>query len=145
MSLSDCLTLKITYLYFIHQGSSDLYKVGCSKHPLQRLSELQTANPEVLSLIASFDCHRCNEKYYHNKYQNYRVLGEWFRFSDSELSEIIRSLTIEYGTPKSFDSSSTSLIDTSSNLPDTDQSTLSNGFSHLLKSTRSLVRLIASS
>lgn len=75
------------YTYLIH--SNGIYKIGKSKDPKRRLQSLKTANPHV-KLVAYGD--GVKEKVLHNKYDNKRINGEWFRLNNKDVENIIRSL-----------------------------------------------------
>ena len=73
---------KSGFLYLIHNGSSE-YKIGYSKNPRKRLKELQTAQKDVLSLIAFIpvvDMIKA-ERAAHDLLAAYRARGEWFVFN----------------------------------------------------------------
>jgi hypothetical protein len=70
------------YVYLFKCGDS-WYKIGSSKQPDKRLSQVQTGNPMRVSLIHQVftsDCAKL-EKSFHNYYSQYRVEGEWFECS----------------------------------------------------------------
>jgi hypothetical protein len=65
--------------YFISRGK--FVKIGWSHDVDKRLATLQKANPEPLSLRAVFPGGAATEAYFHGKYRELKVHGEWFRLS----------------------------------------------------------------
>ncbi len=83
-------------IYLISDG--DLVKIGYSKNPTKRLNQLQTGHPKTLKLIKTFDyrshgkiTERIMEKRIHFILRRFKVRhnGEWFKFSHSNLDELI--------------------------------------------------------
>jgi hypothetical protein len=77
-------------VYLVRSGNSNYYKIGYSSRFACRLTELQTGNPELLSLITFCSGGREIEEYFHEKYSLYRGIGEWFTFDAEKLSLVIR-------------------------------------------------------
>lgn len=78
-------------VYFVRSGSSDFVKIGFCKSggESMRLMQLQTGNPEKLSIIALLqDVPTKMESDLHFKFQRYWVRGEWFRL-DGELKDFV--------------------------------------------------------
>jgi hypothetical protein len=74
-----------TKVYAIYDG--EYIKIGkTALHPTQRLSQLQTANPRKLTLIAYTS--NVREKTVHNKLAYSRIRGEWFRPTLQVLTEL---------------------------------------------------------
>lgn len=78
------------WLYIIRAGSTDLYKVGSSVDPSQRLRELQTGNPEELAIVGTMHTRlaRAIESAFHEKWTGSSVRGEWYVFDDDQLHEV---------------------------------------------------------
>ena len=81
-------------IYIISSGNH-LFKIGVSKCPSQRLSQLQTGNPNKLKIL--FQCSINGADTYKventiHKYlkelKNKHVLNEWFRLTDDEVVNI---------------------------------------------------------
>ena len=72
----------MSYIYLIKSDLPDMeiYKIGYSKNPKQRLKELKTANPHPRSIIAQFKTKngRMIETLLHKQYKTKKVDGEWF-------------------------------------------------------------------
>lgn len=72
------LALPRVYIYFIQVGDDGPIKIGCAKNPFERLSSLQCANHEVLSLRAIYQGYAFEEKQIHEEFAGARIRGEWF-------------------------------------------------------------------
>ena len=71
------------FVYFIRNGRTNVYKVGVARDPEKRLAELQTANPEKLTIYRAF---RCEDAYavengLHYRFHAQNVRGEWYHLS----------------------------------------------------------------
>lgn len=62
------------YVYIIGNKEQELYKIGISKQPNKRLSEIQTGNPYKLEVLYTFKTKYANEVEtdYHNLFSEYR-------------------------------------------------------------------------
>ena len=67
-------------IYFIKCG--DFVKIGYSKSVEKRLKSLQTANPNQLEIISSFDGNRKEEEHIHYRFRKFKVSGDWFILTD---------------------------------------------------------------
>jgi hypothetical protein len=75
-------------VYLIQSGDTDYYKIGKTRRPLcERISEIQTGNPNHVRLIASTSFY--SEKFLHDKFKQFRTRGEWFLFSNKVLDNIV--------------------------------------------------------
>ena len=63
-------------VYFIRQG--EFIKIGFTESPLNRLSQLQTANPNNLEVLLIIDGDRELEVKYHELFKEHIYRGEWF-------------------------------------------------------------------
>lgn len=66
------------FVYVIHATGTSLIKLGYSTNPQKRLSELQTASPHKLQILASWPGNRAREKRLHRHMAQFRREGEWF-------------------------------------------------------------------
>lgn len=66
-------------VYFIQNEFGDV-KIGFSKEPVKRLSELQSGTPGDLELIRVIDGERPTEKWLHDRFSDLHINREWFRF-----------------------------------------------------------------
>ena len=68
------------YIYLIKSLEDSCYKIGISKHPNKRLSQLQTGNSAELKLVEVYSTELANqiEGTLHRKYSHYHKNGEWF-------------------------------------------------------------------
>lgn len=68
------------YVYLIQSLENSYYKIGASKHPEKRISQLQTGNSSELRLIKKYQSEFANqiEKTLQRRYSHLRKEGEWF-------------------------------------------------------------------
>lgn len=79
------------FIYFVYDFQTKKTKIGkTSKHPAYRLKELQTGNGTKLELLHFYESDRMSEEEsdLHNKYAQYRTIGEWFELPLSLLLEL---------------------------------------------------------
>jgi hypothetical protein len=70
-------------IYFILSGNGRFVKIGhCTGDPKARLSQLQTGNPEKLTLVSVKDGGRGEEGVWHSRFEHLRVRGEWFEWTE---------------------------------------------------------------
>ena len=74
------------YSYLIEDKKNNLYKIGRSKNPINRFNSIKTSNPFVELIGVSF----IDEKYLHSVYFKYRIIGEWFNFSNEIKDEVFK-------------------------------------------------------
>lgn len=74
------------YIYLIQSLENGYYKIGVSKHPQQRILELQTGNSSKLKLIGVHQSKFVNqiERALQRRYEYLRKEGEWFDLSLQE-------------------------------------------------------------
>jgi len=70
-------------VYFIRNQTNRCIKIGVSDDPDRRLSNLQTANSDLLELLGFITCSRADDADYlegllHAYFGKHRVRGEWF-------------------------------------------------------------------
>jgi len=81
---------KKMFIYFIKSESGHV-KIGFSNNKItERLANLQSGSPFKLSVLKTIPILREQEKLLHKKFKKYRVIGEWFEFSD-EIKEYIEN------------------------------------------------------
>ncbi len=68
-------------VYFIEAVGTDRVKIGRAWNPNQRRRELQTSSPHELKLLGVVFGKRHSEPELHERFEKYRILGEWFRLS----------------------------------------------------------------
>lgn len=91
------------YVYLI-QAESGPVKIGIATDPNRRLSELQTANYELLTLLYRLECNSLTdaqqlETVLHRRYAQQRIRGEWF---DSDPRNIIEDIEMAIGIAQIF-------------------------------------------
>lgn len=76
------------FVYLIRYGNSNFYKIGMSKKPLERIKQLQSAIPEVLTLLHTIETSDMTslEAYFHEAFSGNRVRSEWFEMTNSDIS-----------------------------------------------------------
>lgn len=67
-------------IYFMGSGLKKPIKIGYAKNPQTRLAELQTGNPDTLSLLCTMEGDRHLESAFHQMLAPFQVKGEWFFF-----------------------------------------------------------------
>lgn len=77
-------------VYFIGAGVSGPIKIGIAANPQARLSTLQTAHHEELSILAVTGGGRESEMAYHECFGRHRLKGEWFARVPEIEAEIAR-------------------------------------------------------
>lgn len=83
----------IDNVYLMRVGNKNVYKIGHSKDPKERLKDIQTSNYKPIFLIACCPGGSSLEKYFHNKYSSENIHLEWFRFDNKQLKEILEEYT----------------------------------------------------
>jgi DNA-directed RNA polymerase subunit RPC12/RpoP len=78
-----------TYTYFIVDETPGRVKIGSSKTPQSRVKQLQTGNPEQLTLFAVIPADV--EKELHSRFSAYRIRedGEWFKLDIRDVDNIL--------------------------------------------------------
>lgn len=76
------------FVYLIKYEDANLYKIGISKNPKNRLKQLQTSNPQNLLLLEQFKTNYGFklERYVQLNLKNNNIKLEWFE-SDSDFKE----------------------------------------------------------
>lgn len=75
----------MSYVYFILDLASNAIKIGKANDIDDRISTLQTGNPNLLSLIHYVECQTEEqsfylEKKYHKIFKHLHLSGEWFKY-----------------------------------------------------------------
>lgn len=80
-----------SYVYLIRKRHTRVFKIGISNNPEQRLSTLQGANAEALSLIQTWAVPQAIkiERILHRMFDAGRMQGEWFTLSIEQEAELI--------------------------------------------------------
>lgn len=81
-------------MYVIGEEGGDHVKIGKSVKPKQRLKSLSTGTPRELELVTKAEVENASEveQTLHQKYDEYRVTGEWFKASDDIRMEIVNDV-----------------------------------------------------
>ena len=77
------------YVYLV-QSKTGYCKIGSSRSVLKRVSQLQCANPEPLTLIHEFPSTnaRQDELALHAKFADRRVRNEWFALTIEDIAQV---------------------------------------------------------
>jgi hypothetical protein len=77
------------YVYVL-KAANGLYKIGKSKNPSQRISNIKTSSPERLEVYAVFSSSDMDmgEVCLHLMFEEKREMGEWFRLNQDDLDSI---------------------------------------------------------
>lgn len=77
------------YIYLIHGESTPWYKIGTASKPHKRLGEISAQAPFAPVLIKAFYVKDVagEESYWHSRFGDKRVRGEWFTLSESDVLE----------------------------------------------------------
>jgi hypothetical protein len=75
-------------IYVIVNNSNTCCKIGYSKNPNKRLIELQTGNPEKLSLLRTYNGFIALEKHIYLRYKHLKIHNEWFIYSNNLLKDL---------------------------------------------------------
>jgi hypothetical protein len=84
------------YMYFIRSGDTNRFKIGITKrHPKKRMVNLQTGNPELLTLHRYIKCgdSRAYEAYLHECFKEKNIRGEWYNMTEGEIDDLIDFIT----------------------------------------------------
>jgi len=88
-------------VYFIANEKRDAVKIGKADDPSERLSQLQTANPEALVPLKSIPGGVAEERELHNQFKSDWIRGEWYRLTDT-LKKFIQD-TVDLGQSNATD------------------------------------------
>jgi hypothetical protein len=66
------------FVYFIQQGEHGPVKIGRSNRPERRIGNLQTGNPDELSLRHVIPGNKDTERHLHARFKPWLIRGEWF-------------------------------------------------------------------
>lgn len=66
-------------VYLVHAKKAEAVKIGFSESPRARISDIQTACPEILDVLAVIPGGALAERKLHVRYDYLRLHGEWFR------------------------------------------------------------------
>ena len=83
-----------THVYLINQDDSKMYKIGITNNVKRRLSGIQTANPNPLTLIHSGRVNNAKEleKQLHQHFKKQKINREWFNLDSPDVKYVIRQI-----------------------------------------------------
>jgi hypothetical protein len=79
------------YVYLLK--SQGLFKIGFTRNIKQRHTTLQIGSTTRIDIIHSIPCEQPSvlEKFWHDRFADQRVKGEWFHLSDEDVTEFCAS------------------------------------------------------
>jgi hypothetical protein len=87
---------KKSFVYLIHDETSNAVKIGRSNSVHQRLKELQISNPNKLVVLCVIPC--ISESHskeveidLHHEYSKYHKRGEWFHYDEDVFKQLVQS------------------------------------------------------
>jgi len=85
-------TLKVGAVYLFQHGSRNEYKIGKSVDTVRRGQEIRTLLPNDLTLVHEIktDDPYGIEAYWHNRFSEKRLNGEWFKLNSSDIKAFRR-------------------------------------------------------
>jgi len=89
----------MSYVYFILDNTSGAIKIGKANDIEERISGLQTGNPNELIVLHYIKCESVEnafnlEKYCHDKFHHLHVRGEWFKYDKKLFQNFFTEETI---------------------------------------------------
>lgn len=75
-------------VYLIQCGPNGPVKIGKADDPKGRLSELQVAHWQTLTLVRVWEGSEADERALHARFADLRIRGEWFHFSRQMLGDV---------------------------------------------------------
>ena len=91
--LERCLNSGAKRIRFIYlfKTENNMYKIGVAANPHKRLKGVQTGCPTLVEHVYSLKTFRALnvEAIIHEVFNKNRVMGEWFKFSSSEVQNVI--------------------------------------------------------
>ena len=86
------------FVYFIG-GKRGPVKIGWAFNPAKRVTELQTASPIRLSVIAAIPGTQRDERALHERHADGRLEGEWFTRTQEILGDIADAIAMQPPIP----------------------------------------------
>lgn len=93
------LKTRKVYIYFSRKINTNIWKIGSSIHPTQRINNIQTGNDNTLELIYTVEAPRIverNLKKYLRKFKtrdkNDPIKGEWYALTYKFVTEIVQQI-----------------------------------------------------
>lgn len=78
------------FVYLIHNATQDTYKIGKSKDPVKRLSQLRTSSPDEIAIVCTIETSDMDrlEGELHQEFADKHIRGEWFRLTQPDVEYI---------------------------------------------------------
>jgi len=84
-------------VYFLRTSCGRYVKIGYAMDVSKRVTAIDLCHPEPLTLLGSVPGNPRIEKFFHRKFKDLRVRGEWFRLA-AEIEQLIQ----EYADPQTL-------------------------------------------
>jgi hypothetical protein len=83
---------RCNYVYFIRIANTPIVKIGMSTDPERRLKDIQWGCPCPLELVGWIKCRDAQlfESFFHQKFSNVRLKGEWFLLDKPEIIILLK-------------------------------------------------------
>lgn len=78
-----------TFIYVMRNERNGLVKIGRSLTPFSREATLQSEEPEI-TMLFHFSATEDVETQLHERFEAYRVRGEWFRLTNEQISSLCK-------------------------------------------------------
>jgi hypothetical protein len=88
------------YIYAILNKGDNVVKIGFSNDPYRRLGQIQTNTIHPLELLLTFKGDCTVEKAIHEKLKEYRISGEWFRYTPQLFSVLSDFMAIQFNAAR---------------------------------------------
>lgn len=75
------------YVYLFHDAETGMYKIGKSKNPDNRLSQVRTSTANNIVCFCTIETHEMTtlEAELHQQFATQRIRGEWFSLTDADV------------------------------------------------------------
>ncbi len=80
----------LSFVYCVLNMDRLAVKIGYSKSPVRRFSQLQTASCDKLIYCGAFRGGKIAERVWHRRYADRRLIGEWFDNSDGFILRVFQ-------------------------------------------------------